>query len=237
MINEKITAAFILAAGFGTRLKPFTDTLPKALVPYKGTPMIENVISVLKKYGVTYFYINTHHFADKMEKYFTYRTASEKITLIYEENILGTGGALKNAEKFLDKHENFYVYNTDVDCDADLNELGSFHLQTKSIASLCVQNRKTSRYLLCDEQNRLIGRTEDGIDKIYASENQNITFSKKAFCGIHVVSSKIFKYLKAESESFDIIPQYMKLLNINKEIRVFDISHNNWKDLGIPENL
>lgn len=237
MNNEKITAAFIPAAGFGTRLKPFTDTLPKALVPYKGTPMIENVISVLKKFGVTDFYINTHHFADKMEKYFSDRTASEKITLIHEENILGTGGALKNAEKFLEKNENFYVYNTDVDCDADLNELSSFHLQTKSIASLCVQNRKTSRYLLCDEQNRLIGRTEDGIDKIYASIKHNITFSKKAFCGIHVISSKIFKYLKAESESFDIIPQYMKLLNISEEIRVFDISHNKWKDLGIPENL
>ena len=237
MINEKISAAFILAAGFGTRLKPYTDTLPKALVPYKGKAMIENVISVLKKYGVTDIYINTHHFADKMEKYFSDRKDSENITLIHEENILGTGGALKNAEKFLSKHGNFYVYNTDVDCDADLGELSSFHFQAKSMAALCVQIRNTSRYLLCDDNNDLIGRTEDGIDVVYSSKIQQKPLLKKAFCGIHTVSSKIFRYLKNESDRFDIIPMYMKILVKNENIKVFDISDKKWKDLGIPENL
>ena len=99
MENKFSKTAFILAAGFGTRLQPYTDSLPKALVPYKGKPMIENVITKLVEYGYNRILINTHHLYRKMEDYFSQRQGNENIILIHEEKILGTGGALKNAER------------------------------------------------------------------------------------------------------------------------------------------
>ena len=114
MKNPEVKKAFILAAGLGTRLKPLTENLPKALVPFKGKPMIENVISKLNRAGINDILINTHHRADKMEEYFANRSGNENITLIHEAQILGTGGAIKNAEKHLSDTEAFLVYNTDV---------------------------------------------------------------------------------------------------------------------------
>ncbi len=237
MSDKRIKSAFILAAGFGTRLKPHTIELPKALVPYKGKPMIENVISKLKIMGITEFYINTHHFAEKMDKYFFERKSDENITLIHEEKILGTGGALKNAEEYLNKHDSFIIYNTDVDCDADMNEFYEFHKNSNSIASLCVQERKTNRYLLCGKNSILVGRTEDFEEKIYSDSAGVENFRKMAFCGIHIVNKIVFNYLRDEPERFDIIPFYMDMLKLGQRISIFDITENKWKDLGVPENL
>lgn len=237
MPDKRIISAFILAAGFGTRLKSYTIELPKALVPYKGKPMIENVISKLKAMGITDFYINTHHFAEKMEKYFFERKSDENITLIREKNILGTGGALKNAEEYLNKHHSFIIYNTDVDCEVDMNEFCEFHKKSNSIATLCVQERKTNRYLLCSKKGILVGRTEDKTEKVYSESEKEENFRKMAFCGIHIVNNEIFKHLNNEQEVFDIIPFYMKMLKQGEKISVFDITENMWKDLGVPENL
>lgn len=238
-MKPKITTAFILAAGFGTRLMPLTKNLPKALVIYKGKPMIENVISKLKTFGVTDFYINTHHHAVKMEEYFSGRKGDEQVTLIHEKEILGTGGALKNAAKYLSGVENFFLYNTDVDSDLDLAELENIHLSNNSLVTLCVQTRKTSRYLLCSiEDSTLIGRTENGEDKLYLLNSiKHSGYVQKAFCGIHTINRSIFNYLKTEEDSFDIIPFYMKILQKGQKISVFDISESLWKDLGVPENL
>jgi len=238
MTNNKITCAFILAAGFGTRLKPFTDELPKALVLYKGKPMIENVISRLKSFGINEFYINTHHFAGKMEEYFGKRGGEEKITLIHEKEILGTGGAIKNAAKFLPQNGNFIIYNTDVDSDAEMNELMTFHINKNSLVTLCVQNRDTKRYLLFNEEGRLVGKAENGSDKIYMEDIKAAKkIVKKSFCGIHAVNSRIFSYLESDNDSFDVISFYMKLVNRDEKIYLFDISQKFWKDLGTPNSL
>jgi len=233
--NESEKTAFILAAGFGTRLKPFTDTLPKALVPYKGKPMIENVISKLEYFGYNKIFINTHHFHDKMEKYFSEREGNENITLIHETEILGTGGALKNVLPFLNINSHTLIYNTDVDCEVDLEKLESYFLNKSASAVLCVQERKTSRYLIFDKNKQLIGRTESGIDKLYAAYNGE--YQKKAFCGIHIISNSIINDFLPENKNFDIIPQYLKLAGEQKSILYYEISDNFWKDLGIPENL
>lgn len=232
------TKAFILAAGFGTRLKPFTDTLPKALVPYKKKPMIENVIHKLKNDGFKDIFINTHHFSGLIKEYFKNRKGEENITLIYENEILGTGGAVKNAKKYLKNSDNFIVYNTDVDCDASINLILKYHLESGAIATLGVQDRKTSRFLLTDINGRLIGRTENGEDIIYAEDSQSImTYKYKAFCGIHIISAEIFDYLYAFNYPFDIIPVYMHLIKLGKLLLTYDLSGISWKDLGIPENL
>jgi MurNAc alpha-1-phosphate uridylyltransferase len=237
-MKPKITTAFILAAGFGTRLMPLTENLPKALVSYKGKPMIENVISKLKSFGITDFYINTHHHADKMEEYFSERKGDEQITLIHEKEILGTGGAIKNAAKLLPQHGNFIIYNTDVDSDAEMNELMAFHINKNSLVTLCVQNRETKRYLLFNEDGRLVGKAENGSDKIYIEDiGAARKIVKKNFCGIHAVNSRLFSYLESESDSFDVISFYMKMINIGEKIYSIDISEKFWIDLGTPENL
>ncbi len=225
----------ILAAGYGTRLKPFTDTLPKALVQFKGKPMIENVIAKLEFAGIKNIIINTHHHHEKMLEYFECRKSSSNIHLIYEKEILGTGGAIKNAEKYLSASTDFIIYNTDVDCDIDLDALEDFHLQNKAIVTLIVQNRKTSRYLLTDQDGLLVGRTENGVNKFY-SNIENRTVGKKAFCGMHILNISIFDYI-SQGINIDIIPIYIAMLKQGLAINTFDISGKYWKDIGIPENL
>lgn len=237
MANKKIKS-FILAAGFGTRLKPFTDRLPKALVPYKNKPMIENVISKLSKAGIRDILINSHHLYNLMEAYFRNRKGEENITLLYEEEILGTGGALKNAESYFKNTDHIIIYNTDVDCEASIELILEYHITSGALATLCVQDRKTSRYLLIDDNGKLAGRTESNEDKIYTSNFENFNkYNHKAFCGIQVIKTDIFEYIKTFNYPFDIIPFYMYLLNIGKLLHTYDLTGIYWKDLGIPQNL
>lgn len=235
LMENKNTKAFILAAGFGTRLKPYTDNLPKALVTYKSKPMIENVISRLSIAGFKEILINTHHFSEMMEKYFQNRVGEEKITLIHEPEILGTGGAVKNAESFLKNSDYVIIYNTDVDSDVPIELVVKTHIDTKAMATLCVQDRKTSRYLLTDTDGKLIGRTEGSIDKIYTLTNDK--YVHKAFCGIHIINTEIFEFIQPFQYPFDIIPFYMQLVKIGKLLNTYDITGIYWKDLGIPQNL
>ena len=235
MSELSVKKAFILAAGFGTRLKPYTDDIPKALVPYKGKPMIENVIDKLLSYGFEKIAVNTHHFSEKMKVYFAGRSSKPEITLIHEAEILGTGGALKNAETYFSDAEDVLIYNTDVDCEIDLNEFYRFHIEAKGIATLCVQTRKTSRYLLCNGIGKLVGRTENGIDSVYSSDST--AYVRKAFCGIHIVNRRIFSFLHEKSGNFDIIPEYMRMIRANGDLFTYDITGIKWKDLGIPQNL
>lgn len=237
-MGNKPVKAFILAAGLGTRLKPLTDSIPKALVLYKNKPMIENVIQKLSRSGINDIIINTHHFSDVMEKYFRNRIGKENITLIHEKEILGTGGAIKNAEKYLENSENFIVYNTDVECDVSVNTVIDAHRQSGAMVTLCVQNRKTSRYLLTGMNGNLIGRTENKEEKIYsANHDKSEKYDYKAFCGIHIINSNIFQYFGSFSYPFDIIPFYMYLVSLGKLLDTFDLSGVYWKDLGIPQNL
>jgi N-acetyl-alpha-D-muramate 1-phosphate uridylyltransferase len=226
----------ILAAGYGTRLQHLTNEIPKPLVLYKGKPMIENVISKLESFGISNIYINIHHHSSKMDEYFSSRKRSiSEIILLHEKDILGTGGALKNAEYFLSKDDNFLVYNTDVECDIDLNEFEEYHFNNDSKATLAVQNRKTSRYLLAGNSKELIGRTENNKDVIYRKINE-LQPVKYAFCGIHIINKSVFDFILPHV-FMDIIPVYMNMIQNGLSLRLFDVSGNFWKDLGIPENL
>lgn len=225
---SKITKAIILAAGFGTRLRPLTDSLPKPLIPYNGKPMIENAISRLSSAGVKEFVINTHHLSDKMEEYFLNRTGSEKIVLVHEKEILGTGGALLNAKQYLEGSGSFYVYNTDVETDADLGLLEKAHFQKRALATLALQSRVTSRYILADDCMNIVGRTEGTEQVLYI--NKPVRW-KLGFCGIHLLSENILSLLRGNGE-FDIIPEYMRLISEGYMICGYDIGHNIWKDLG-----
>ncbi len=224
-----LNTAMILAAGFGTRLKPLTESIPKALVEYNGKPMVYHVIKKLESFGIKKIVLNTHHLAGKINDYFANNSFDAEIILVHEEMILGTGGAIKNAKNLLNSPGNFLVYNVDVDSGIDIQLMFEHHKMSSAIATLAVKNRITSRYLLTNEENILIGRTENG-KEIFYREPEGY-YLKTAFCGISILNDEIFSYLP-ENKYFEIIPEFMKLVNKRKLIRVFDIGDTYWSDLG-----
>ncbi len=218
----------ILSAGMGTRLSPYTDTLPKALVPYKNVPMIKYQIDRLIKIGVDEIIINAHHHSQKIIDYFNNNFFDIKTHVVVEEKILGTGGGILNAKDFLENENFFCVINVDVDTNIDLEKMVIHHTENNPIATLAVQKRKTSRFLEFDHSMKLLGRADENSDV-------NLLF---AFNGIHLISSKIFeKDIKVEYK--DILEIYFKIINDKKEfISGYNVGDElRFKDLGRAENL
>ena len=149
--------AMIFAAGLGTRLKPLTDHMPKALVPVAGKPMLEHVIEKLKATGFDEIVINVHHFAQQIIDFLkANNNFGIKIWISDEtEELLDTGGGIKKTAHFFD--EPFLVHNADILSNVDLKALYDYHLTSGNDATLLVSSRKTVRYLLFDDANRLCG--------------------------------------------------------------------------------
>lgn len=218
--------AMILAAGFGTRLKPFTDTLPKALVPYKSVPMISHQIDRLKKAGITDIVVNVHHFPDKMISFFNENDFGINIRLSIEDEILGTGGGILNAREFLAEEEYFAVINVDVETDFNIKELIDFTLESTPAAALAVQKRNTKRGLTFDRDMAMTGLQNDNSspDNIYA------------FNCMHVISSDIFR-MGYEVKFTGIFDIYLDMIKKGKQIIGYDTGNAYFKDLGKVENL
>jgi len=152
--------AMIFAAGLGSRLKPLTDTMPKALVPVAGRPMLEHVILKLKAFGFTEIVINIHHFGEQILEFLKVNDNFGLTIHISDERdvLLDTGGGIRKASSFFENSdEPFLVHNVDILSNVDLKELYDYHLQTDGLATLLVSQRKTSRYLLLDAEKRLCG--------------------------------------------------------------------------------
>ena len=189
--------AMIFAAGLGTRLKPLTDHMPKALVPVAGKPMLEHVILKLIAAGCDEIVINVHHFADQIID-FVKANDNFGITIhISDETdmLLDTGGGIKKASSFF--NEPFLIHNVDILSNVDLKSLYEYHLTSGNDATLLVSPRKTVRYLLFDEGNQLCGWVnKDTLQTkpegfVYQPEVQK----EYAFSGIHIVSPSLFNYM------------------------------------------
>ena len=157
--------AMIFAAGLGSRLKPLTDTMPKALVPIAGRPMLEHVILKLKASGFTEIVINIHHFGEQILDFLKENDNFGLTIHISDERdqLLDTGGGVKKARTFFENsNEPFLVHNVDILSDIDLKELYDYHLQNGGVATLLASQRKTSRYLLFDTRRNFA----DGLIKI-----------------------------------------------------------------------
>ncbi|MBS1492591.1 MAG: NTP transferase domain-containing protein [Bacteroidetes bacterium] len=217
--------ALILSAGLGTRLKPLTDTTPKPLIPYKGKPLIVHQIEKLRTFGISEIIVNVHHLKDKMIEFFNYNKFGVKINLSIEEEILGTGGGIINAEKYLKDESFFLVTNSDIITGIDLRKFTK-NYSISHLAVLAVQNRKTSRYLSFDNRMHLKGRADEN------SQDDN----KYAFNGTQVISNKIFK-LGYKPEFKDIIDIYIESVNKRLTIKGFNVGNAEFKDIGKPENL
>jgi N-acetyl-alpha-D-muramate 1-phosphate uridylyltransferase len=217
--------AMILAAGFGTRLKPLTDNLPKALVPFGNEPMVNYQIKKLKELGFSEIVINAHHFAGQIIDYFNKNSFGIKINVIEEEVILGTGGGILNAQKYFEKEEFFLAINVDVFTDFDFSKIIIFHKSRTPLASVAVQKRKTKRYLEFDNDMKLLRRQNENSQKEYLY----------AFNGIHIISNKIFTDRKIEY--LDIFDLYFEMLSNGKEVFGFDVEDSEFRDLGKIEAL
>lgn len=226
----------IFAAGLGTRLQPITKNKPKALVKVNGISLLEIVISKIIQVGITEIIINVHHFAQQVID-FVNENDKFGIDICFSDEtaqLLDTGGGLKKASWFLNGDEAFLVYNVDILSNIDLKAFIIQHKKNQALATLAVRNRKTSRYLLFDEDFILGGweNVKTGERKIARDKPGLNPF---AFSGIHIIEPAIFNLIN-EIGRFSIIDVYLKLA---KEHRIlgYDHSHTQWLDLGRIENL
>jgi len=232
--------AMIFAAGVGARLKPMTDTTPKALIPVNGKPMLEHVILKLKAAGFDRIVINIHHLGDQIIDFLQVNNNFGVHIDISDERdyLLDTGGGIKKAAQFLQGNEPFLVHNVDILSDVDLNDIYNYHLQANPLATLLVSKRKTSRYLLFNKENQLCGwrNRETGEVKSYYPNFDPSQYNEYAFSGIHVLSPKIFDWMEEWTGKFPIINFYLSIC-AKTDIHAFAAGGLNLIDIGKPDAL
>jgi len=231
----------ILAAGLGTRLRPLTNDRPKALVEINGRTLLEITLARLRSFGVNEVIVNVHHFADQLVDYLrAHANFGMRIEVSREDELLDTGGGLKKAAWFFqedstNEHAPFLLYNVDVLSNIDLSRMLDTHNDTRALATLAVQNRSTSRYLLFDDHNRLCGRRA-GRDGTLELVRPCPSPRALAFSGIHVISPRLLPIL-TERDAFSIVTSYLRLAAQEENIQAFPADDYYWRDLGRPENI
>jgi NDP-sugar pyrophosphorylase family protein len=227
----------ILAAGLGTRLRPLTNDRPKALVEVAGRTLIELVLTRLRDSGISEVIMNTHYFAAMIADYLkAHQNFGMDIVISHEDVLLDTGGGLKRAQHFfMDSDEPFLVHNVDVLSDIDFKTMIQMHKERDALATLAVMDRPTSRYLLFDQNQRLCGRRagRTGEAEMFRPVE---SFVPRAFCGIQVVSPRIFPVMREEG-IFPVIPVYLRLAGQNETILGSPADCYYWRDLGRREDI
>lgn len=230
--------AMVLAAGLGTRLRPLTNDRPKALVEVCGRSLLEITLTLLRDFGIRDVIINVHHYADMvMDRVKAAGKFGMHIEFSREDVLLDTGGGLKKAAWFLgdSSDEPFILHNVDVISTINLQQMVEAHQKSGALATLAVQERKSSRYLMFNDQLELCGRRlvkEEKTEIVCPAQNM----TELAFAGIHVISPRIFSLLTEEG-IFSIIPAYLRLAAQGEKIQAFRADDYYWRDLGKPENI
>ncbi|MCU7614311.1 sugar phosphate nucleotidyltransferase [Chryseobacterium sp. GMJ5] len=227
--------ALLFAAGKGTRLKPFTDHHPKALAKVNEIPLLERNILYLKRFGITDFVINVHHFGDQIIDFLKKNDNFNcKIEISNEsEELLETGGGLIFAKKFLNHGEDFLIMNADILTDININHLVDYHKESKDFATLAVSDRISSRKLLFNDDLVLRGwlNVQTGEQRL-AEFNKG--FKAYAFSGVHCINPVIFDKIKRTGK-FSIMEEYLDLMHTEK-IHGF-LHHSILIDVGRPESV
>lgn len=229
--------AMILAAGVGSRLRPLTDSCPKALIDINGVPMLEIVLRRLIQAGCREVVINVFHLADMIVEFLQRRANfGIHIEISRETTLLDTGGGLKNVASFFDDGQPFFLHNVDVLSDVDLNRMYRYHLENNALATLAVQARPTSRYFLFDTNDTLCGWESVGDNKKMLTRTPAGEARRFAFNGIHVISPEIFS-LMHETGAFSINQTYLRLAGAGEKILAFHMDEYYWRDIGRLEKL
>lgn len=251
--------SMIFAAGLGTRLKPLTDRIPKALVRVGGKPLIEYVLKNLVVAGSKRIVVNVHHFANQIIEYLQQNDFGVDIRVSDEtEMLLDTGGGIKNAAPFFNTSEPVLIHNVDILSNVDLRALYNYaceaEIEQKVDAVLLVSLRKTKRYLIFNKDMRLVGWTNVDTGEVKSPyetlheltftqpyDNNNVTneqygYTLFAFSGIHVIGNKVFEAMNECSAKFPIMDFYLQYA---KDLHFVGKVKNNLKlmDVGKLDTL
>lgn len=234
--------ALVFAAGLGTRLRPLTNNMPKALVPVGGVPMLERVIRNLISYGFDEIIVNVHHFADQIIDFLKEKDNFGVKIIVSDERdeLLETGGGILKVRKYLEGDEPFLVHNADILTDLDLSKLVEYHQANNADVTLLGAHRQTQRYLLFDQKLVLKGWCNKATGEVKPQGFEYIPgkYEEFAFGGIHMISPTIFDTLQnyATEHKFSIVPYYLSVCDKLK-IQCYSATNYSWFDVGKMETL
>lgn len=236
--KKSVAKGMILAAGLGSRLKPWTDFHPKALAVVNGKSLLQRNVEYLQQYGIKEVVVNVHHFAEQIiQEIEKNKGWGSQISISDESDaVLETGGGLLKAAHLFSDCNPIVLLNADILTDMNLEGMIGYHQEKKPLVTLATTNRETSRYFLFDEGNNLCGwrnvaTGEERPPDLLKQEHR----VARAFSGIHVIESRIFSLIKMQGK-FSMVDVYLDLLP-NHTIKSFDHSESKFIDVGKPENL
>lgn len=231
--------AMILAAGLGTRLKPWTDHHPKALALVNGKSLLERNILYLQQFGIREVLVNVHHFADQIKEAIEINKGWGSHVTISDETdeVLETGGGLKKAGRYFEKEEDFVMMNADILTQLDLGKMIAEHKTIQPLATLAISERNTSRYFLFDNNGYLKGwrNVQTGEEKPAGISVQIPGLKQMAFSGIHVINSSLLQLIKREGK-FSMVDVYLDLCH-SHTIKGYDHTGAILVDVGKPESI
>jgi N-acetyl-alpha-D-muramate 1-phosphate uridylyltransferase len=234
--TSPVTHAMLLAAGLGTRLKPFTNEHPKALAVVNGKTLLQRNIEYLQQFGIREVLVNVHHFADQIIAIVEQHQGWGSNITISDETAaaLETGGGLKKAGWYFKEQPLFLLMNTDILTDLNLHALIQQQLNSNALATLATSTRNSSRYFLFNSSSRLCGwrNVKTGEEKIKVAAPD---LEQKAFSGIHVISNRIFDHMQQQGK-FSMVDVYLDLCT-EHFIQSFDHSESRFIDVGKPESI
>ncbi|MDR2388311.1 MAG: nucleotidyltransferase family protein [Tannerellaceae bacterium] len=233
--------AMILAAGLGKRLRPLTDTTPKALVPLRGKPMLEHLLLKLKAAGFNEITINIHHLGEQILAFLKANGNFGLTIHVSDERnyLLDTGGGIKQAAEFLSGREPFLVHNVDILSDVDLGAFYRSHRKEAGVlATLLVDSRNSVRSLFFDAHDRLCGwqNKETGEIRSFYPDFSPEAYTPYTFGGVHMVSPRIFELMEEWTGRFSIVDFYLSVC-IRLPIRSYRSPGSVLVDVGKPETL
>jgi NDP-sugar pyrophosphorylase family protein len=232
--------AMILAAGLGTRLKPWTDRHPKALAEVNGVSLLGRNLHYLQAHGIKEVIVNVHHFADQIvEAAKQYDGWGSRIFFSDEQDeVLETGGGLVKAAHYFKAESDFVLMNVDILTNMDLSAMIQQHLATKAMATLAVSDRNSSRCLLFNQHQQMVGwrNNATGEEKgpVLKMNNREGIYPM-AFSGIHILNNSIFSAIQRAGK-FSMIDVYLDLCS-KYSIQLFDHSGADLIDVGKPESI
>lgn len=228
----------ILAAGLGTRLKPWTDNHPKALALVNGKSLLQHNIEYLQRYRIREIVVNVHHFANQIIEAIEKNNGwGSRVIISHEkEEVLETGGGLLKAAPLLEGSNPIVLMNVDILTDLNLQAIINYHQEKKPLVTLATTNRETSRYFLFDGGNNLCGWKNIKTGEVRPPNLQKgKEKTARAFSGIHIVESRIFSLIK-QLKKFSIVDVYIDLMQ-EQTIKSFDHSETRFIDVGKAESL
>lgn len=227
--------AFILAAGKGTRLQPFTDRLPKVLVPVLGVPMLDRLVAGLKRHGTAEIALNTHYLADAVERHIAtvYAANGTALRRFHEPELLGTGGALANALEWWDRP--VLLWNGDVLAEVDVAALEAAHRASGADATLVVSSRKASSHLRVDGEGWVCGIHSPRRSLNRVARQGAGALQDRAYHGIAVFNPGLVRRM-ARPGPFDLIEALLDAIGAGARVAAFE-ARGLWGTTGSPPEL